>query len=56
MLYKNLFQLYLDNFQNNCFLLFDKLEDIRYIHFVHVCMLDILLVKSSALLGCTQVT
>ncbi len=31
MLYKNLFQLYLDNFQNNYFFLSDKLEDIRYI-------------------------
>ena len=31
MLYKNLFQLYPDNFQNNYFLLSDKLEDIRYI-------------------------
>ncbi len=30
MLYKNLFQLYPDNFQNNYFLLSDKLEDIRY--------------------------
>ncbi len=28
MLYKNLFQLYPDNFQNNYFLLSDKLEDI----------------------------
>ncbi len=26
MLFKNLFQLYLDNFQNNYFLLSDKLE------------------------------
>ena len=33
MLYKNLFQLYPDNFQNNYFLLSDKLEDIRYIVF-----------------------
>ncbi len=32
MLYKNLFQLYPDNFQNNYFLLFDKLEDIRYLY------------------------
>ena len=32
MLYKNLFQLYPDNFQNNYFLLSDKLEDIRYTH------------------------
>ncbi len=31
MLYKNLFQLYPDNFQNNYFLLSDKLEDIRYL-------------------------
>ena len=31
MLYKSLFQLYPDNFQNNYFLLSDKLEDIRYI-------------------------
>ncbi len=31
MLYKNLFQLYPDNFQNNYFLLSDKLEDIRSI-------------------------
>ncbi len=30
MLYKSLFQLYPDNFQNNYFLLSDKLEDIRY--------------------------
>ncbi len=32
MLYKNLFQLYPDNFQNNYFLLSDKLEDIRYVY------------------------
>ena len=31
MLYKNLFQLYPDNFQNNYFLLSDRLEDIRYL-------------------------
>ncbi len=31
MLYKSLFQLYPDNFQNNYFLLSDKLEDIRYL-------------------------
>ena len=37
MLYKNLFQLYPDNFQNNYFLLSDKLEDIRYIEEFH-CM------------------
>ena len=38
MLYKNLFQLYPDNFQNNYFLLSDKLEDIRYIVYMHIIM------------------
>ena len=45
MLYKNLFQLYPDNFPNNYFLPSDKLEDIRYtcvyikyskLHVIHV--------------------
>ena len=36
MLYKNLFQLYPDNFQNNYFLLSDKLEDIRYMYFIEI--------------------
>ena len=35
MLYKSLFQLYPDNFQNNYFLLSDKLEDIRYIRTIY---------------------
>ena len=37
MLYKNLFQLYPDNFQNNYFLLSDKLEDIRYSYSAFSC-------------------
>ena len=32
MLYKSLFQLYPDNFQNNYFLLSDKLEDNYTVH------------------------
>ena len=38
MLYKNLFQLYPDNFQNNYFLLSDKLEDIRYMY-MHIIII-----------------
>ena len=38
MLYKNLFQLYPDNFQNNYFLLSDKLEDIRY--YIYIALIN----------------